>query len=226
MPPDFQWRGLRVPARYKTAIAIIFILLLVGSGCTSRAQNEDETSKNSVMIGNSPGSPEFGGGSNATDSAESKGALPDPSQFPVPVIGKAIRLDKPVEQPQPGYLIIPDDKPADSFLIGFPGDDEVKAFIMAGTSLSDNGLAHVPKFLALHTLDASGTRVTDSGLRHLQRAQTLSTLTLRNTRITDAGLLFLKQIKTLKSLDLTGTQVSDQGVAGLKQALPGLQVQR
>jgi hypothetical protein len=147
--------------------------------------------------------------SGATDGAK----VPDPSEFPAPIIGQAVRLDKPVQEPQPGYLIIPDDKPADEFMSGLPPTHDYKSFVMAGTSLSDNGLAFFPRFPAVHTLDASETRVTDAGMSHLSRARALTTLSLRKTRITDAGLSHLKNLKTLKSIDLTGTQVTDQGVA-------------
>lgn len=149
-----------------------------------------------------------------------------PGDYPRPIVGQAIRLDKPVQEPQPGYLIIPDDKPADEFMSGLPPTGEWKSFVMAGTSLSDKGLVFFPRFPAVHTLDASDTRVTDEGCRHLGRAQALQTLSLRNTQVTDAGLKFLKQIKTLQSVDLTGTQVTDQGVVILQQAVPGLEVKR
>jgi len=153
-------------------------------------------------------------------------SLPLPGDYPPPIIGQAVRLDKPVQEPLPGYLIIPDDKPADEFMSGLPPTGEWKSFVMAGTSLSDKGLVFFPRFPAIHTLDAGNTRVSDEGCRHLGQAQALQTLSLRNTRISDAGLEYLKQLKTLRSLDLTGTQVTEQGVARLKQALPGLKVKR
>ena len=154
------------------------------------------------------------------------GTIPQPGEYPLPIMGHAVRLDKPVQEPQPGYLIIPDDKPADEFMSGLPPTGQWKSFVMAGTSLSDNGLAFFPRFPAVHTLDASGTRVSDEGLRYLEKAKSLQVLSLRNTRITDAGLQFLKHIKTLRSLEVTGTQVTEQGIEELRQALPGLQVQR
>ncbi|MCE9544777.1 MAG: hypothetical protein K8T25_04560 [Planctomycetia bacterium] len=139
-------------------------------------------------------------------------------------MGTVSRSDKPVEEPTPGYLIIPDDKPADAFLIAFPGDDYVKAFIMAGTSLSDNGLRYLPKFPALHTFDASNTAITDKGLHNMRTAPALQNLSLRYTQITDKGLAHLKNIKTLTTLNLEGTAVSDQAILDLKQAIPGLTV--
>lgn len=165
-------------------------------------------------------------GSQASSIPPGSGTIPLPGEYPPPIVGQAVRLDKPVQEPQPGYLIIPDDKPADEFMSGLPPTGQWKSFMMAGTSLSDNGLAFFARFPAVHTLDASGTRVSDEGLRYLEKAKSLQALSLRNTRVTDAGLEFLKQIKTLKSLDLTGTQATEQGVSRLRQALPNLQVQR
>ncbi|MCE9553484.1 MAG: hypothetical protein K8T91_08930 [Planctomycetes bacterium] len=196
-----------------------------GKATDSDTQASQRSISNGGQAGIAGGSAPGGdASSNPLGPAHSQAGLPPETSYPKPIVGQAIRLDKPVQQPQPGYLIIPDDKPADLYMIGFPGDDEVKAFIMAGTNLSDTGLAQVPKFAALHTLDASGTRVTDRGLRSLERAQVLQTLNLRNTAVTDGGVRSLMQIRTLKSVELTGTKVTPQGIEELHKARPDIQI--
>jgi hypothetical protein len=166
------------------------------------------------------------GSQSGVPAAAGTGSFPLPSHYPKPIVGQAVRLDKPVQEPQPGYLIIPDDKPADEFMSGLPPTGEWKSFVMAGTSLSDKGLVFFPRFPAVHTLDASDTRVTDAGCRWLGDARALHTLSLRNTAVTDAGIAHLQKLKTLRFVDLSGTQVTNQGLTGLKQALPGLHLRR
>jgi hypothetical protein len=70
-------------------------------------------------------------------------------------------------------------------------------------------------------LDLAGTQVTDSGLAHLKAMLNLTRLHLERTGITDAGLTNLTQLTSLEYLDLYGTEVTDAGLETL-QSLPKL----
>jgi hypothetical protein len=109
----------------------------------------------------------------------------------------------------------------------------------AGRSVTDVGLAHLPrpdrlaclqagrtavgdelaKRLStaeqLHTLGLGGTRITDEGLRALSALSALQNLSVDNTEVTDAGLDALRQMPGLISLQLDSTQITDAGLAKL-----------
>jgi uncharacterized membrane protein/mono/diheme cytochrome c family protein len=73
----------------------------------------------------------------------------------------------------------------------------------------------------LTSLDLAGTAVTDAGLAALADMPNLRELHLDRTRVTDAGLAALRPLSHLEYLNLYGTAVTDAGLATLRP-LPSL----
>jgi len=93
---------------------------------------------------------------------------------------------------------------------------------VAGTNFGDAQLAQLASFGPnLRWLDLAGTRITDAGLASVAAMPNLTRLHLERTSVTDAGLDRLGTLANLEYLDLYGTAVSDAGLAKL-QKLPRL----
>jgi mono/diheme cytochrome c family protein/uncharacterized membrane protein len=93
---------------------------------------------------------------------------------------------------------------------------------VAGKNFGDDELGKLAQIGPnLRWLDLAGTQVTDSGLAHLKAMLNLTRLHLERTGITDAGLTNLTQLTSLEYLDLYGTEVTDGGLETL-QSLPKL----
>ena len=71
------------------------------------------------------------------------------------------------------------------------------------------------------SLDLAGTAVTDAGLAAVAAMPNLRALHLKRTAVTDAGLARLSHLARLESLDLYGTAVTDAGLTALRP-LPNL----
>jgi Leucine-rich repeat (LRR) protein len=86
------------------------------------------------------------------------------------------------------------------------------------------GLRSMSRLLGLQSLDLSNClRLTDEGLSHLTRLKALHTLNLRAVPIADAGMAYVSRICSLTSLDLTDChQITAQGLWTL-EALEQLQ---
>jgi len=69
-------------------------------------------------------------------------------------------------------------------------------------------------------VDLAGTRITDAGLATFDGCETLSLLFLADTAISDAAVDQLQQFTKLERLDVGNTKVSAEGVARLRAALP------
>jgi hypothetical protein len=70
---------------------------------------------------------------------------------------------------------------------------EVVGVNLAGTKITDTGLAHLKGLTELHEFDLSGTKVTDTGLVHLKGLANLERLYLNETKTTDAGVADLQK---------------------------------
>lgn len=95
---------------------------------------------------------------------------------------------------------------------------------LAGTGVTDAGLATVATLPNVVRLDLARTAVTDAGLAQLARLAQLESLNLYGTRVGDAGLQRLAGVKTLRSLFVWQTAVTPAGVERLRSALPRLRV--
>ena len=81
---------------------------------------------------------------------------------------------------------------------------------LAGSPVTDAGLAQLQGLTALRWLSLDDTRLTDAGLVHLNGLGQLQNLSLGLTRVSDAGLPHLKPLTGLKTLSLVLTSISDE----------------
>ncbi len=95
---------------------------------------------------------------------------------------------------------------------------------LAGSKMTDQGLAALSSLANLTQLHLENSSVTDAGLAHLSRLARLHYLNLYGTGITDAGLAHLKDLKHLGKLYLWNTKVSYDAARSLEKEIPGLQV--
>lgn len=93
---------------------------------------------------------------------------------------------------------------------------------LAGTLVTDGGLAHLRGLPALEFLHLGWTEIGDDGLAALAALPNLKTLVLHGTRVGDAGMAALARSAALEALDLQETAVSDAGVRALTALAPRL----
>jgi len=74
----------------------------------------------------------------------------------------------------------------------------------------------------LLSLELTGTSITDEGIAHIANLSTLETLQLNNTDLTDAGLIHLGRLERLETLGLLGVDITDTGLATIAGSLPSL----
>lgn len=104
--------------------------------------------------------------------------------------------------------------------------------LSANRQLTDAELNHVQFLTRLESLDLAGTGVTDDGLATLIGLQRLKTLNLTSTRITNDGLVNLRKLSRLKTLSLSGFRkgLSQDGLTHLQgssiEQLKGIDVKR
>ncbi len=93
---------------------------------------------------------------------------------------------------------------------------------IAGTNFDDRALAKLASVGAnLRWLDLAGTAITDAGLAQLSAMPNLTRLHLERTRIGNAGLARLATLNQLEYLNLYGTEITDAGLEPL-QDMPKL----
>ena len=114
----------------------------------------------------------------------------------------------------------------DAGLAHLRGLTELTSSTSNGTQVTDAGLVHLKGLAYLFDIDLGKTQVSDAGLVHLKGLTELRYLELSDTQVTDAGLVQLKGLKKLSILYLGDTQVTDAGVKELERALPSLQIDR
>jgi hypothetical protein len=76
----------------------------------------------------------------------------------------------------------------------------------------------------LTDLSLAGTKVTDKGMAMLSELAALESLSLRSTEVTDRGLDALRALIHLKSLNLEESKVTEKGVRAFQEAMPKVEV--
>ena len=138
--------------------------------------------------------------------------------------GLAMPLDMKTPLVRVDYHLV-GDKIADEQLATLgPLANQLTWLNLAGTKVTDGGLAAVAALPKLTRLHLERTGVTDAGLVHLAGLQHLEYLNLYGTQVSDAGLESLKGLKKLKKLFLWQTGVTKDGAAALQAALPELAI--
>ncbi len=119
------------------------------------------------------------------------------------------------------------DKVADAQLeLLKPVTEQVAWLNLAGTKVTDGGLAQIAGLKNLKRLHLEKTGVGDDGLVHLKGLGELQYLNLYATKVGDKGLAHLKGLKKLEKVFLWQTTVTDAGAAELGKALPTLNINR
>lgn len=101
------------------------------------------------------------------------------------------------------------------------GLTEVESLRLAGTGLTDAGIAHLAAAKSLRELDLSQTAVTDRGVAPLAELSALEQLFLTDTAVGDDGIRSLRRLERLSHLALSGTKVTAASLADITQ-LPAL----
>lgn len=95
---------------------------------------------------------------------------------------------------------------------------------LAGTSITDAGLASLANLKKLTRLHLERTPIGDAGLVNLKDLEHLEYLNLYGTKVTDAGLATLSKMKGLRKVYLWNSQVTKDGADKLLAARPELYV--
>jgi Leucine-rich repeat (LRR) protein len=100
--------------------------------------------------------------------------------------------------------------------------ERLEVLDLAGSRISDVGLAHLGKLAALRELHLSGSRVTNRGLEQLAALSDLQILSLDHTDVVDEGLAAFVRHPSLRELRLDSTLVTDASIETLR-SLPKLE---
>jgi hypothetical protein len=76
------------------------------------------------------------------------------------------------------------------------------------------------------SLGLAGTRITDKGIADLTRFENLVCLDLNHTRISDASVAHLRRLGKLQYLFIEGTGITDDGERQLREQFPKCHIQR
>lgn len=95
---------------------------------------------------------------------------------------------------------------------------------LAGSQVTDAGLAPLAGMPRLTSIHLERTAITDAGLAHLAGLTNLEYLNLFGTQVTDAGLETLKALPKLRRLYVWQTGVTPEGAQALAAANPQLSV--
>ncbi len=89
--------------------------------------------------------------------------------------------------------------------------------------MTDAGLAALPPFPELHTINVGHTRITDAGLKELRRYPTLQVLELFGSdQLTGEGLADLAGLGSLRKLEFDSKRLAPAGVKAVA-SLGGLE---
>ncbi len=92
---------------------------------------------------------------------------------------------------------------------------------LAGTRITDDGLALISKSKSLYELDISDTRVSSAGLRHIVVLSNMCRLHLSGTQVCDEDMDQIRKLTKLIELRLDRTRITGAGLARLTE-LPRL----
>ena len=95
---------------------------------------------------------------------------------------------------------------------------------LAGTRVTDQGLATLKAFTQLERLHLERTSLTGTTLAELKALSQLNYLNLCSTRVTDESVSALVEISSLRQIYLFGSHVTPRGVASLRSKLPRCEI--
>lgn len=103
---------------------------------------------------------------------------------------------------------------------------QVARLNLAGTPVTDAGLAKLLGLKNLRRLHLERTKIGDAGMAHVAKLGELRYLNLYETKVTDKGVGLLSGLKKLESLYLWKSGVTDAGAGALAKALPKTYINR
>ncbi|MCC6793724.1 MAG: DUF1553 domain-containing protein [Candidatus Hydrogenedentes bacterium] len=95
---------------------------------------------------------------------------------------------------------------------------------LAGTKVTDAGLAQVANLKKITRLHLERTEVTDAGIANLAGLENLQYLNVYGTKVSDASIDALQKMASLKKLYVWNSQITKEGADKLKDARPDLYV--
>jgi len=102
--------------------------------------------------------------------------------------------------------------------------DQVTWLNLAGTAITDDGLAQLAALPNLTRLHLEKTSIGDAGLEHLAGMKQLEYLNLYATQVSDAGVDQLSGLAGLQKLYLWQSNVTDDGADKLRAAIPEIDI--
>jgi len=102
--------------------------------------------------------------------------------------------------------------------------DQVTWLNLAGTAITDDGLAQLAALPNLTRLHLEKTAIGDAGLAHLSGMKQLEYLNLYATKVSDAGVDQLTGLAGLQKLYLWQSEVTDAGADKLRAAIPAIDI--
>ena len=102
--------------------------------------------------------------------------------------------------------------------------EQVFSLNLAGSNVSDGGMAVLGQLKNLSRLHLENSAVTDAGLAHVASLERLQYLNVYDTAVTDAGMAHLEGLKHLHKIYLWKTKVSYDAAMALEKQIPGLEV--
>ena len=102
--------------------------------------------------------------------------------------------------------------------------EQVFSLNLAGSNVSDGGMAVLGQLKNLSRLHLENSTVTDAGLAHIASLERLQYLNVYGTAVTDAGMAHLEGLNHLRKLYLWKTKVSYDVATALEKKIPGLEV--
>jgi hypothetical protein len=104
---------------------------------------------------------------------------------------------------------------------GLPGLEHLNLW---DTSVTDEGVVHLPSFPSLTWLNLDNTALTDEGMPYVGQLENLEFAHLGSTNISDEGLEHLHGLENLRHLVVTFCPgVTAAGVRDLREAVPSLE---
>ena len=136
----------------------------------------------------------------------------------ITIHGREKTVDRPSDLPDAPFqvtmvhlLLSPD--VVDRDMSRFTGLSLLQGLYLAGSQLSDEGLATIGTITTLKYLALASPRITDAGLQHLSGLKNIENLLLGGTSIGTDGLAHLVDLPLVNWLDLTGTKAADSSLA-------------
>jgi uncharacterized membrane protein/mono/diheme cytochrome c family protein len=113
----------------------------------------------------------------------------------------------------------------ESLALLVPLASRVRTMTLAGSAVTDAGIAALPELPELRRLDLSSTRVGDEAARRIARLSSLATIVLVGTRVSDEGLNALAKSTSLRAIYLWQSQVTGHEAERVMRDRPELKVE-